>query len=148
MRNKYQTARKGIFKPRNPEKWVNKGKIIHRSGLEKKWFTLFDLDPNVIAIGSETIVVPYFDPVRNKMRNYYVDNVIKYKDRDGNIKVKLIEIKCWDESVQPKKPKRLTEGYKHAVLTFVTNEAKWEAAKKFAQARGWDFQVLTEKHLR
>lgn len=146
--NKYKTARKGIFKPRNPHKWVNAGKIIHRSGLEKKWFTLFDLDPNVIAIGSETIVVPYFDPVRNKMRNYYVDNVIKYKDREGKVRVKLIEIKCWDESIQPKKPKRLTENYKHAVLTFVTNEAKWEAATKFAKARGWDFQVLTERHLK
>lgn len=146
--SKYKTARKGIFKPRNPQKWVNPGKIIHRSGLERKWFTLFDLDPNVLAIGSETIIVPYFDPVQNKMRNYYVDNVIKYKDREGNVKVKLIEIKCWEEAHQPKRPSRLTESYKHSVLTYVTNEAKWKAADKFARARGWEFAVLTERHLK
>jgi hypothetical protein len=143
---KYSTARKGIFKPRNPKKWVNK-KIIHRSGLEKKWFTLFDLDPNVLAIGSENVVVPYFDPVTQKKRRYFVDVVIKYRDRDGEIKIKLIEIKCFEESIQPKKKKRITEAYTSSVLTFVTNEAKWEAATKYAKKRGWTFTVLTEKHL-
>ena len=144
--SKYGSARKGIFEAKNPQKWVN-SKIIHRSGLERKWFTLFDLDPNVLAIGSETIIVPYFDPVKQKMRKYYVDNVIKYKDRDGNIKIKLIEIKCYSESIQPKKPKRITNAYKSSVMTFITNEAKWEAATKYAKARGWEFCVLTEKHL-
>jgi hypothetical protein len=143
---KYSSARRGIFKPKNPSKWVN-SKIIHRSGLERKWFTLFDLDPSVLAIGSENVVVPYFDPVKQKVRKYYVDVVLKYKDRDGNIKIKLIEIKCFSESCQPKKPKRLTEAFRSSVMTFVTNEAKWEAATKYAKARGWEFTVLTERHL-
>jgi hypothetical protein len=144
---KYSSARKGIFKPRNPQKWVN-DKIIHRSGLERKWFTLFDLDPNVLKIGSENVVVPYYDPVKKKVRKYYVDVVLKYKDRDGNIKIKLVEIKCYGESIQPKRATRITEAYKSSVMTFVTNEAKWEAATKYALARGWEFAVLTEKHLR
>ena len=145
---KYASARKGIFKPRNPQKWVGAEKIIHRSGLEKKWFTLFDLDPNVIAVASEKVVVPYYDPVTQKQRRYYIDIIVKYKDREGNVKTKLIEIKCWNESHPPKKPKRLTEAYRSSALTYITNEAKWEAATRFAKQRGWEFKVLTEKHLR
>ena len=144
--SKYSSARKGIFKPKNPIKWVN-SKIIYRSGLEQKWFTLFDLSKDVLKIGSENIVVPYYDPVKKKMRKYYVDIVIQYKDREGENRIKLIEIKSFSESIIPKKPKRLTESYKSSVMTYVTNDAKWKAANIYAKKRGWEFAILTERQL-
>jgi len=144
--NKYKHARKGIYKPRNPNKWVQT-KIIYRSSLEQKWFTYFDLNPAVISIASEKIIVPYYNEVKGRMARYYTDLVVKFKDRNGNIKIKLIEIKCSNETVKPKKPKRLTENYRQAVLTYVVNKNKWDAATKFAESKGWDFVVLTEKEL-
>jgi hypothetical protein len=144
--NKYKGALKGIYKPKNPRKWIG-AKIIFRSNLERKFFNLFDLNPNVISIASERIIVPYFDPVKNKPRNYYTDLIVKYKDKQGEVKIKLIEIKCSGEAREPKKPKRITERYKSSVLTWLTNKSKWEAATKYANSRGWEFIVLSEKNL-
>jgi hypothetical protein len=148
MSGKYSSARKSRFSPTHPEKWVGADNIIARSFLEKKWFTLFDKNESVTNIGSENIVVPYFDPVKNKMRRYFVDLVVRYVDTDGLIKIKLIEIKSSSESSQPKKPKRMSASYKSAVLTWITNDAKWKAATAYAKQRGWEFVVLTERQLR
>jgi hypothetical protein len=32
-------------------------------------------------------------------------------------------------------------------MTWGVNDAKWKAAKRFAEERGWEFIVLTEYHL-
>jgi len=144
--SKYSSAKKGIFVPKHPEKWLQ-DKIIYRSGLERKWFNYFDKSPSVISIASEKIVVPYFDKVKNKIRNYYVDLIIKYKDKNGDIKIKLIEIKTSSEKYKPKIPKRKTNNYKSSMLTYITNQCKWEAATEFSKKHGWEFIVLSEKDL-
>lgn len=144
---KYSGAKKGIYKPLNPKKWVVEGAIIHRSMLEKRWFTFFDLNKDVVLVASEKIIVPYFDPVTQKNRRYITDIIIKFNSANGSEKVKLIEIKCHAETVRPKQPKRITKAYTSSVLTFLTNQAKWEAARSFAAKRGWDFVVLTERDL-
>ena len=146
MGNKYKSARKGIYKPRNPSKWVQ-DKIIYRSSLEQKWFTYFDLNPNVISIASERIIIPYFDPIKNKQRKYYTDLVVKYKSKDGEIKIKLIEIKMSSETKMPKKPKKKSNKYTESLATYITNKAKWNAANIFSINRNWQFVILTEKNL-
>ena len=147
MSNKYKSARKGIYKPRNPSKWIQ-DRIIYRSGLEQKYFTYFDLNPNVTHIASERIIVPYFDKYNNKYRKYYTDLLVKFKDKDNNIQVKLIEIKTFCETIKPKKPKRMTNNYKQAVGTYITNICKWEAATAYSKKKGWEFCVLTERNLK
>jgi hypothetical protein len=144
--NKYKSAKKGIFKPKNPHKWVQ-NKIIFRSNIERKYFSYFDVNPKVILIASERIVIPYFDPIKNKLRKYYVDLIIKYQDKNQNIKVKLIEIKSSGEVNPPKKPKRITNNYKQSVMTYLTNKAKWDAATKWAEKNNFEFVVLSEKNL-
>jgi hypothetical protein len=32
-------------------------------------------------------------------------------------------------------------------MTWGKNEAKWKAADSYAKDRGWEFLILTEKHL-
>jgi len=144
----YSKARKGIFKPKNPSKWVSPNKIIYRSSIEQRYFTLFDLSSSVINIASEKVIIPYFDDARQKQRRYYIDLIVKYKDKQGEIKVKLIEIKSFTESILPKKPKRITENYKNAIATYITNQSKWKAATAYANKRGWEFVVMTEKNLK
>ena len=144
--NKYKGARKGRYYPKNPKKWIQE-KIIYRSSIEQRYFTYFDLNPDVVSVASEKIVIPYWNPVKRRQANYYVDLIVKYKTKDDGIKIKLIEIKSFSETKEPKKPARLTENYKHSVMTYLVNKAKWEAADKFARSRGWEFVVLTEKNL-
>ncbi len=145
--NFYKGARRSKFSPRNPSKWVDPEHIIARSGLETKFFTLFDLSPNVIKIASEKIIIPYFDKANNKQRRYYTDLIVQYKTKSGEVKTKLIEIKSYSETIQPKKPKRITENYKHKVITWITNSSKWDAATRYAEQRGFEFCVLSERDL-
>ena len=145
--SRYKSAQKSIYVPKNPEKWATGGRqIIARSRLEYRFFSYFDLNRTVINIASERILIPYFDPVKNKNRRYYVDLIVKYNDRNGDIKIKLIEIKMSGETVPPKKPKRVTKSYQQALATFATNQAKWKAADAYAKSRAWEFVILTEKH--
>ncbi len=146
--SKYSKARKGIYRPLNPGKWISPNKIIFRSSIEQRWFTAFDLSPYVIKIASEKIIIPYFDKVKNKGRKYIIDLIVRYKNKKGNVYTKLIEIKSFSESIIPKKPKRITEGYKISVATWITNQCKWEAATAYAEKRGFEFIILTERDLR
>ena len=146
--SRYSRAKKSIYIPKNPKKWINEGKIVARSGIEKKFFSMFDLSKDVISIASEKIIIPYNNPVKNRAAKYYVDLIVKYKDKNGDIKIRLIEIKSYSESIPPKKPKKITNNYKSDVLTWIINSAKWEAAKIYAEKRGWTFVVITEKNLR
>jgi len=145
--NKYRSAKRGIFIPKNPKKWIQKGKIIFRSNIERKYFNYFDVNPSVTSIASERVVIPYFDKASNKLRKYYVDLIVQFRDRNGNIKTKLIEIKHSSESIRPKKPKRVTNSYKQKVMTWITNECKWNEAKNWCSKKGIEFIVLTEKNL-
>jgi len=47
------------------------------------------------------------------------------------------------EKVTLKKRRR----YVKAVQTWLVNEAKWKAAKKVCKAKGWRWDIMTEKQL-
>ena len=143
---KDERYKQGIFKPRNPEKFI--GKIaIFRSSFERKFFLWADKNPNVIEWGSENIIVPYKSPIDEKYHRYYVDTYVVIKE-GNNIKRYLIEIKPFAQT-QPPKPsnrkKQSTMLYEN--IQWVTNQAKWEAAKKFATSRNAEFIIVTEKEL-
>jgi hypothetical protein len=86
-------------------------------------------------------------PVDGRLHRYFIDLWIKVKDKDGKIVTYLIEIKPESETKIPKKRKYITENYKKEVVTFAVNQAKWEAADKFAKKNGWIFKVMTETML-
>ena len=146
--NKYKSARRGRFIPKNPSKWISPKKIEYKSSIEQRFFTFFDLSKSVIKIASEKVIVPYYDTVRQKRRRYYVDLIVQYRNNHDEIFTKLIEIKSFTESIEPKKPKRMTENYKNSVATYITNTCKWEAATAYAEQKGWTFIVLTERDLK
>jgi hypothetical protein len=143
----YKRSYKGKFLPKNPTKWFKPTKIIYRSGIEFRYFTYFDNHPDVTYIGSENVIVPYFDPVKCKMRKYYVDLIVTFTDKYNKQKTILIEIKSSQEAKAPKKQKRITESYKNRVESWSTNTAKWQAASAYAEAHGWIFKVFTEKDI-
>jgi hypothetical protein len=138
----------GKFHPRNLEKYVgNANNIIYRSSWELKFLQWCDRDPNILKYGSEEIYIPYFDPVKKKIRKYYPDAFIEIMDSIGKKKKYLIEIKPERQTKPPEKKSRTTKSYLTEVYTYATNEAKWKAAKEFCDDHLMEFKIITEKQL-
>jgi predicted TIM-barrel fold metal-dependent hydrolase len=105
-----------------------------------------DDHPNVIWWGSEELVIPYWSPVDNKKHRYFPDFVAKIRQKNGVVKTFVIEVKP-EAQTKPPIQKRKTQRYIQEAATYVINQSKWKAATEFCKDHGWEFQVLTEKHL-
>lgn len=145
--------RQGYFTPANPQKYVgDAGKIIFRSTWEKKFATYCDLNEKVIAWSSETIQVPYMNPVDNVIKSYNLDFYLKVRQQDGTAKEFIAEVKPAKKLLKPILPKtRLTEKRVNAHILqmkeYAVNMYKFQAAKEWAKARGWEFILVTENFL-
>ena len=145
---KKQKYHQGNWTPKYPEKYEgNVSQIFYRSSWELKFMNWVDGNSNVIKWSSEETIVPYRSPVDNKPHRYFLDFKIKVKNSKGEIKTYLVEIKPDAQCRPPKAPSRQTKRYLTECATFMVNQAKWEAANRWAIDRGWEFIVLTEKHL-
>lgn len=108
----------------------------------------FDSNPQVISWASEEkeITIPYICGTDGKRHLYYLDFLCEYNSKkDDLIKTIAIEVKPEKQTVPPKKSKKKTKRYLTEVLTWVKNESKWKYAKEFCNARGWEFEIWTEK---
>ena len=132
----------GRFLPRNPEKYVgDANRIIWRSSWELMVLKWLDSNPGVIKYASEEIAIPYIKPTDGQVHQYYPDFLIVYRDKNGNVRREILEIKPLKESV-PEKAK--TDRDK---LALAINLAKWKSAEAFAKKNGMTFRVLTEMSL-
>lgn len=143
-------AYSGIYKPSNPKKYKgNPQRIIYRSLWERKLFVYCDTNKNVIEWGSEEIIVPYICPTDGKAHRYYPDVYIKILSNNGEYKKYIIEVKPKRQVEGPDpNPKRKTANWKREVKTFIKNQAKWKAARKYCEDRKMQFVILTEDHLK
>jgi len=141
-------AYKGKYTPQNPSKYIgNPTQCIYRSLWERKVMSWMDNNPSVLRWGSEEVVVLYRSPIDNKKHRYYVDFIMEMKDKTGKIRTVLIEVKPKKQCKPPVKPEKKTKTYLMESRTWAVNQAKWEAAKKVAESRGWEFQIITEDQL-
>jgi hypothetical protein len=144
---KNKKYKQGVFKPTNPNKYNGTLPIFYRSGLELKSFRWMDNSENVLRWGSESVVIPY-QSLDGKIHRYFIDLVCEMKRKDGNIKKYIIEIKPENQTKPPtqsnKKSKKtlMYESYQWAI-----NQAKWKSAENWAKSKGYEFLILTEKHL-
>jgi hypothetical protein len=107
----------------------------------------FDRNPDIIEWGSEELVIPYISPVDGRPHRYFPDFFVKVKTQDGKMKTMVIEVKPDRETKEPKQRQRVTKQYIEEVVTYGVNQAKWKYAEEYCLDRGWEFKVLTEKHL-
>ena len=139
---------KGKFKPKNPHKYIgDPTNIIYRSLWERRFMVFCDEKEAIIEWGSEELFVPYKSPIDNRYHRYFVDFIVKVRNKKGFVETRLIEIKPKKQCSPPKAPERKTRRYIEEVKTWGVNSAKWKAAKEFAENKGWKFQILTEKEL-
>lgn len=138
----------GKYKPSNPEKYRGDVyNIIYRSSWERKFLYYCDMNKNIIEYSSEEVAIPYRSPVDNKYHRYFPDFYIKYKDNNGTIKKKIIEIKPFKQCIEPKVKKITSKRYIYEVVEYAKNQAKWNAAKEWCLDHGYEFKVLTENEL-
>lgn len=139
------------WKPKNPEKYVGDvNNIIARSSWEIKFMNYCDTHPEVIKYASEELIIPYYNPVDQKMHRYFVDFVILVQTKSGEYKKFAVEIKPYAQTLPPKgapKTAKQRTRFINETVTHETNQAKWRAAKEFCRKRDMEFIVLTEKEL-
>ena len=145
MRKRY----KGKYKIKNPNKYLgNPTNIIYRSLMERRFMEWCDSKDKCYKWSSEEVVIPYISPIDNKQHRYFPDFLIQTPK--GWF---LIEVKPLTQSRPPKKlvvenlELKKKRRYIKSVQTWLVNEAKWKAATKVCEKKGWSFQILTEKQL-
>jgi hypothetical protein len=128
----------GFFEVRNPQKYLGKSKPKYRSGWEHAFMRFCDNNDSIVGWASESITIPYRNPLTGKMTNYIPDFLIQYRTRDNTVKTELIEIKPKKQSVLESKM-----SVRDRAIVAV-NYAKWDAATKWCRRQGLQFRVITE----
>ena len=125
----------------NREKYAGNGTPRYRSGWELSFMKFCDTNDHVLQWASESIAIPYMNPVTGKKSNYVPDFLITYRQKDNTVRAELIEIKPKKQSVIESK----MSSRDRAVVA--VNYAKWGAAQKWCARQGLTFRVITENDM-
>ncbi len=103
---------------------------------------LCDEHPSVAKWASESIKIPYRDPLTGKYTIYVPDFFIVYQNKKGKTRAEIVEIKPDNQTMRESVGKNV---YNQA--QYIRNKAKWEAAGAYAKQNGIRFRIITEKDL-
>ena len=133
--------RQGIYTCKNPDKYVGKNKPRYRSGWEMTFMMFLDSNDNIVQWASESISIPYRNPITGKPSMYVPDFFVTYRDRNNQTRAELIEIKPKKQSLIESK---MTDRDRAIVAV---NYAKWDSATKWARRNGLTFRVINEDQI-
>ncbi len=143
--NGYRNAYNGIYKPVNPDKWINNDKNLrYLSMWERSTFVYFDKNPNVLKVGAETKIINYVCQTDGKLHKYLIDLEVHYTD---GRKV-LIEIKPNKQVKVPKLAGKSITTQIDEAKVYKKNQSKWLYAQEYAEANGYIFEIWDEIKLR
>lgn len=130
------------------DRTMNKSlKPEYRSSYELKFMRYCDSNPLIAKWGSEPFAISYTSPKDGKTHRYFIDFFIEFRDGSKF----LVEVKPSAETKEPRPPKKQTPKsmmkFEKSLITYLVNQAKWEAARKFAAMKGLKFIIITEKEL-
>lgn len=131
----------GEFIPKNPQKLIGNARPYYRSSWELTVMNLLDNHPNVIQWASESISIPYVNPLTGKRSMYIPDFLILYKDKGGRQKAELVEVKPNKEAIAENAKSKRDKA------ALMINTAKWAAAMSWCKKNGISFRILTESDL-
>jgi len=131
----------GIFKPRNPHKYVGSTPIRLRSSWEFTFANFLDTNINIVEWASESVKIPYRHPITGKQTIYVPDFLIRYRDKRNTVITELIEVKPYNQSI--------VEGKMNAKqrMTVAINHAKWASARTWCKRQKISFRIITEREL-
>jgi hypothetical protein len=140
----FSMAYSGKYKVKNPEKYVGDvNDVVYRSLWELYCFKWCDGNDSIARWGSEVVVIPYIYEGSQRRHRYFVDLYLEHT----NGKRYIIEVKPKKETKKPEYPGKRTKRYLNESMTFIKNQNKWEAAERYAQNNGMEFQIWTEDTL-
>jgi len=128
----------GKFTIKNPNKYMGKRAPTYRSSWEFAFMNFCDNNPAVLNWTSESVKIPYFNPVTGKQTIYVPDFIVVYVDANQKQHTELVEIKPLEQTVM-ESAKTLKDKYSVAV-----NLAKWAAADSWCKANNMKFRVITQ----
>ena len=116
--------------------------------LELRLMNFLDENSQVIEWASEEFFIPYRSPIDGRVHRYFPDFWVKKKNESICIEVKP-STQCKPPKIEKKlTPKgRISKRYLTEVKNWGINSAKWEAAEKYCNKKGWRFVIMTEKDL-
>jgi len=129
----------GRFEPKNPDKYVGKRTPLARSSWEFIFMRMLDEHPGVQNWASESIQIPYRDPLTGRHTIYVPDFFIVYVDKNGKRHSELIEVKPASQTIREQVGKSL-----YNQEQYVKNMAKWEAATAWCKQQGILFRIVNE----
>jgi hypothetical protein len=100
-----------------------------------------DNNDNVMQWASESIQIPYRNPVTGKQSIYVPDFLITYRTRQNTLIAEVIEIKPKKQSIIESKMSNRDR------MVVAINYAKWDSATKWCNRNGLKFRVITEDDL-
>ena len=132
----------GKFEMKNPTKYVGKGKPLARSSWEFVFMRMLDEHPGVQNWASESVQIPYRDPLTGRHTIYVPDFFIVYNDRDGKKHAEVVEVKPSSQTLRERVGKS-----RYNQEQYVKNLAKWEAAVAWCKQQKIRFRVINEEDI-
>ena len=132
----------GRYNMKNPDKYIGGKTPLYRSSWEFAFMKFCDENPGVAKWASESIKIPYQNPLTGKHTVYVPDFFIVYQDKNGRKHAEMVEVKPMSQTSMESAGKSLAKK-KQVVI----NMAKWEAASSYAKQRKIRFRVVSEEQL-
>lgn len=132
----------GKFNLKNPEKYIGLGTPTYRSSWEWAVMNMCDNNPSILRWASESVKIPYRDPLTGKYTVYVPDFFVNYNDKNGKMHAELWEVKPASHAIKENVGKN-----KYNQAHYIRNMAKWEAARAWCKQQNILFRVISENEL-
>lgn len=129
----------GRFEMKNPDKYIGTRVPLARSSWEFIFMRMLDEHQGVEKWASESIQIPYRDPLTGKYTIYVPDFFIQYVDKNGRKHAEVVEVKPANQTLRENVGKN-----RYNQEQYVKNMAKWEAANAWCKQKGIRFRVVNE----
>ena len=129
----------GRFEMKNPSKYVGNKTPLARSSWETVFMRMLDEHPGVQSWASESIQIPYRDPLTGKYTIYVPDFFIVYQDRNGKKHAEVVEVKPKNQTMRENVGKS-----RYNQEQYIKNMAKWEAASAWCKQKKLRFRIVSE----
>jgi len=132
----------GSYKVKNPEKYMGLGSPRYRSSWELSVMQMCDENAAIQNWASESIKIPYKDPLTGKNTVYVPDFLVVFVDKNNNRKAEIWEIKPANQTLKEHVGKN-----KYNQAQYVRNMVKWAAATNYCKNHKMTFRIITEHDL-
>jgi hypothetical protein len=132
----------GRFEMKNPEKYIGKKTPLARSSWEFVFMRMLDEHPGVQNWASESVQIPYRDPLSGRHTIYVPDFFIVYVDKNKKKHAELVEVKPASQTIREQVGKSI-----YNQEQYIKNLAKWEAATAWCRQQGIKFRVVNESDI-